>query len=147
MSDISNIKNTCNVIAETFFDKTPGFNGCIITLRLYAENDNERDSFYHLAYYGRANYKLVLGLLSDRMSFFSIREGFSFLSYHDSCWRTDSYYPLEKIFKDGKFRKVVIDEITPVNWAQIEFSISSNYDSDYFIDIRKGEGTIKVQKV
>ena len=142
--NVYDIEDTCNTIADTFFHKTPGFNGCVISLRLYVKGD-ERDSFYHIAYCGRSNYKLVLGLLNSDFSFTS-KEAFSWLSYHDSGWRHDSYRPLEKIFRDGKFRKIVVDAITPVNWAQLDFSISSNYDSEYLINIRKGEGTITVKK-
>lgn len=142
MDSIYDIEQVCNTIAETFFSKIPGFNGCGISLRLYAEDDG-RDSFYHLIYYKRSNYKLVLGLLNDDFTF-SNKEKFSFLSYHDSCWRYDSYNILEKIVNDGNFRKVVINEIMPVNWSPIDFSISSNYDSDYLININKCDGTIIV---
>lgn len=140
---IYDITNPCNKIAETFFDKTI-YNGCIITLRL-CKNSDECDSFYHLVYYARSNYKLVIGMFNDK-PFFSEKHGFEFLSYHDSCWRYDSYKKLEKIVRDGNFRKVEIHEITPMQWKPIEFSISGNYDSVFSADENRGEGTITVKE-
>jgi len=125
--DAYNITNSCNAIAEAFIYKTNEYNGCAITLRLNNKNVNEIDYFYHLVYYARSNYKLVLGMLNQKL-FFSEKEGFSFLCYHDSAWRQDSYRDLQNVFKKGNYSHISIEEITPVNWDQIECSIPSNRD-------------------
>lgn len=142
--DISNTEHTCNTIVETFFDKTTDYNGCVISLRLCKEH-NERDSFYHLVYYGISNYKLVLGLLNE-MPFFSENEHFSYLSYHDSCWRYDSYRGLQKILKCGNYRKISIEEITPVSWIPNEFLISSNCNSPFIVNVTKCKGSITTNR-
>ena len=136
--------HSCNAIAEAFVYKTKGYNGCVITLRLSNKNVDERDSFYHLAYYARSNYKLVLGSLNK--SFFFDNATFRVLCYHDSAWRHDSYNQLESIWKDGAYRKISIEEITPVNWVPIECSISSNRNELFSVQVSNSEGRIKIKE-
>lgn len=139
---IFDITNSCNKIAESFFYKTKEYNGCIISLRLCSE---EIDSFYHLAYYAVSNYKLVLGMLNENF-YFSQEEGFEFLSYHDSCWRHDSYKKLKSIVREGNFRNVKIQEITPMKWEPIDCSIRGNIDNLFYVDEMRGEGEITVKE-
>lgn len=138
---VHDVTHSCNTIAEAFLYKTKEYNGCVITLRLSNKNVDEIDSFYHLVYYARSNYKLVLGALNQKL-FFSDAENFSFLCYHDSAWRYDSYRDLQSEFKKGNYSKISIEEITPIHWDQITCSIPSNSDCSFNVYIERANGSI-----
>lgn len=114
---IYDIEQICNTIAETFF-YNEHYNGCIITLRLH-NNPYEIDSFYQIVYAGRSTYKLILGKLTYYPC--NIDGKYNYLCYHDSAWRQDSYIKLEEIYKN--YRKVTIDDITPMRWDIFPISI------------------------